>query len=251
MDGYGSSGLGGERGAEEARPFPWPPAHDAPRPRAGASLPARALRLVEALQRHHAPTADHSLRVATILLAVWRLDPDRRLDAETVAAAGLLHDAGKLNLPLAILDGQRPLDAAEREEVARHPQAGASLLRALGFPGAVCDAALTHHERWDGAGYPLGLAGTEIPWIGRLTAVADSFVAMIEPGRRYRPPRRAREALAEIARCSGRQFDPEAVRLLRAALGDPGAVRDSPRPRDGAGEALAAVLAGLPRAIWA
>ncbi|WP_051212823.1 HD-GYP domain-containing protein [Rubritepida flocculans] len=251
MDGFGTSGLDGERGAEEPPPFAWTRRLATPRPRPAGGLPARAMRLVDALRRHHAPTADHSLRVATILLAAWRLDPDRRLDAETVAAAGLLHDAGKLNLPLAILDGQRPLEAAERQEVARHPQAGASLLRALGFPGAVCDAALTHHERWDGAGYPLGLAGTEIPWIGRLTAVADSFVAMIEPGRRYRAPRRAKEALEEIARCSGRQFDPEAVRLLRAALGDPCAVRDAPRPEDGEGEALAAVLAGIPRAIWA
>lgn len=220
---------------------------------AAGSVPVlvRALRLVEALAQHHGATAHHSLRVATILLAMWRLAPELHPDPEEVAAAGLLHDVGKLNLPLGILNGQLGLDAAQRAEVSRHCESGAALLLALGFPRAVLDAARAHHERWDGKGYPNGLAGEEIPVIGRLTAVADSFVAMIEPGRSYRRRRDAAAALEEIERCSGAQFDPAAVRLLLAALGrGDGTEALPPRLRGAEAPRLARVFAALPRAPW-
>lgn len=257
MDAYGTVTGSTAAGLEELEPRPLaqPTTRAAiPQPAAavgGALLIQRALRLVEALGQHHGATAHHSLRVATILLAMWRLAPELHPDPDEVAAAGLLHDVGKLNLPLAILDGQLGLDVAQRAEVSRHCESGAALLLALGFPRAVLDAARAHHERWDGKGYPAGLAGEEIPVLGRLTAVADSFVAMIEPGRSYRRRRDASSALEEIERCSGAQFDPAAVQLLQAALGrGDGTHALPPRLREAEAPQLARVLAALPRAPW-
>jgi putative nucleotidyltransferase with HDIG domain len=243
------AGVGAKEGVSTPAPgpFPVPPAESGTR----LVLVLRALRLLDALARHHADSAAHSLRVTTILLAMWCQMPDPALDAEEVAAAGLLHDIGKLSLPLAILGGHTLLDAEQRAQVALHPAYGASLLRALGFPPAVVEAAEAHHERWDGTGYPSRLAGEQAPLAGRLVAVADSFVAMIEPGRPYRRPRTAIAALEEIARCAGTQFDPEAVRLLEAALGRPeAALFPAPARRDRLSGDLARVLAALPRAPW-
>lgn len=171
-------------------------------------------RLLAALRRHHPPTADHSVRVATVLLAIRARRPEALGEPEQVAAAGLLHDLGKLFLPVALLESDRRLTEAEMRRMRAHPETGAETLAALGFPGSVVAVARHHHERWDGAGYPQGLAGTALPPLVRAACVADSLVAMIEPGRAYRRHLDLATALREVRACAGRQFDPAYAALM-------------------------------------
>jgi putative nucleotidyltransferase with HDIG domain len=176
--------------------------------------------LLERLRAHHAPTAAHSIRVARVLMALWGGAPDRLGDAETALMAGALHDIGKLFVPAGTLGSGRGLAPAELVAIRAHPETGARVLASLGFPPAVVAAARGHHERWDGGGYPSGRPASELHPLTRAVAVADSFVAMVEPGRAYRAPLTREAALAEVARCRGTQFDPAAADLLLAAFAD-------------------------------
>jgi putative nucleotidyltransferase with HDIG domain len=190
----------------------------------GPAPPDPALALLGQLRRHHAPSADHSLRVARILMAMWAHGADRLGDPAILLAGGALHDIGKLFVPAVTLGSARALTAPERETVRRHPETGAAVLHRLGFPPAVVAAARDHHERWAGDGYPSGAPSSGMDVVARAVAVADAFVAMVEPGRAYRAPLGFAAALAEIAACRGTQFDPEAAALLLASL-DGGAGR--------------------------
>jgi HD-GYP domain-containing protein (c-di-GMP phosphodiesterase class II) len=136
-----------------------------------------------------------------------------------VVAAGLMHDLGKLFLPVALLDAARGLTRDETKAMRAHPVTGAETLAALRFPAAVVSAARDHHERWQGGGYPSGCRGQAVPELARAVSVADAFVAMIEPGRAYRPRLTVAEALAEVGACSGAQFDPAYAQLLVNGLG--------------------------------
>jgi HD-GYP domain-containing protein (c-di-GMP phosphodiesterase class II) len=118
-----------------------------------------------------------------------------------------------------LLDGGGTLSSEEREAVQRHPELGAELLRPLETVGEVRDIVLTHHEWWDGSGYPLGLAGEGIPIGGRILAVVDAYESMTV-GRAHRSAISREEALAELQRLKGRQFDPEVVKAFERALVD-------------------------------
>jgi putative nucleotidyltransferase with HDIG domain len=176
--------------------------------------------LLEQLRRHHAPTALRSVRVARVLTAMAEPAPELLGDAETVLLAGALHDIGKLFVPAELLGSARGLSVEDWAAVRCHPEAGARLLTSLGFPPLVICAARDHHERWDGGGYPSGKPSSGMHPLARAVAVADAFVAMVEPQRTYRPPMTREAALAEIARCRGTQFEPAAADLLLAAFGD-------------------------------
>jgi ribonuclease P protein subunit RPR2 len=126
---------------------------------------------------------------------------------EQLAFGFLLHDVGKLAVPDAILRKRGPLTEAERLVMRRHPEVGANLLRDLRFLGPALDVVRHHHERWDGGGYPDGLAGTRIPLWARIFAVVDTVDAMTST-RPYRPALPLDAALAVLRRESGRQFDP-------------------------------------------
>lgn len=200
-----------------APPLDPPPGPSAGQPSAPPwqdGLTRQSLRLLAALRRHHPPTADHSVRVATVLLAIRARRPEALGEPARVAAAGLLHDLGKLFLPVGLLESDRRLTEAQMRRMRAHPETGAETLAALGFPADVVAVARHHHERWDGAGYPQGLAGTALPPLVRAACVADSLVAMIEPGRAYRRHLDLPAALREIRACAGRQFDPAYAALM-------------------------------------
>lgn len=179
--------------------------------------------LLEQLRRHHAPTASHSIRVMRLAIAMWARSPDRLGEAETVLVAGALHDIGKLFVPASTLDSSRPLDAAERDAMRRHPEAGASVLQKLGFSSHVVDAVRDHHERWLGGGYPSGRRGEETHPLARTIAVVDAYAAMVEPGRHYRKRLTGQAALQEIMACRGTQFDPASADLLASVIAERGA----------------------------
>jgi putative nucleotidyltransferase with HDIG domain len=182
-------------------------------------LSRQSLRLLAALRRHHPASADHSIRVATVLLAMMSCPSAALEDQALVVSAGLMHDLGKLFLPVSLLDAARGLTPRETTAMQAHPVTGAEILASLGFPAAVVSAARDHHERWQGGGYPSGCLGPELPGLARAVCVADAFVAMIEPGRVYRPRLTVAQALAEVQACSGTQFDPGFARLLVEGLG--------------------------------
>ena len=151
-------------------------------------------------------------RIAHLIARAARMDPD---ECELLLHAAPMHDIGKIGIPDAILLKPGPLDPDEWEEMKRHTTIGAELLAGSHSPvvqlGEVI--ALTHHERWDGSGYPHGLAGDATPLVGRISAVADVFDALISE-RPYKDAWDHQSAANEISSQTGRQFDPELVDLF-------------------------------------
>jgi two-component system, cell cycle response regulator len=140
------------------------------------------------------------------------------LSIETVVSVAQLHDIGKLAVPDSILLKPGPLDASEWEVVRQHTLAGERIVGRVPGLDVVADAVRASHERWDGLGYPDGLAGHEIPLSARIVAVADSYAAMTTPDRPYREPLTPEDAEAEVIRCAGTQFDPLVVEAFLAVL---------------------------------
>jgi diguanylate cyclase (GGDEF)-like protein/putative nucleotidyltransferase with HDIG domain len=187
-----------------------------------AALPDREARLraaaslAFAVDARDAYTGSHSHSVGDLagrIAAQLGLPPD---EVELVRLAGRLHDLGKLAIPEEILRKPGPLDPAERLVLERHAQIGHRMLRSLGVE-PVATWVRHHHERWDGGGYPDGLAGAEIPLGSRIVFVADALDAMTTE-RVYGERRTQAEALREAARAAGSQFDPEVVAALQAVL---------------------------------
>jgi diguanylate cyclase (GGDEF)-like protein len=177
-----------------------------------------AASLAKAVDARDTYTGSHSVRVAE--LAAWiasRLGLDQEL-IELTRLAGSLHDLGKLAIPEEILRKPGPLTPPERLVLERHPQIGHRLLESLGVD-PVADWVLHHHERWDGTGYPDRLRGEEIPLGARIVFVADAYDAMTSD-RAYRGRLTPREAVEELERCAGTQFDPVIVEAFARELGD-------------------------------
>jgi putative nucleotidyltransferase with HDIG domain len=172
-----------------------------------AALLERASAIDRTFRLHAAKVAALSIRVAEEL----GLD---RAAVELVGLAAAVHDVGKVGVAAAIITKPGALDAEEWDAMRRHPAVGADLLRDCDVPPEVAAIVHSHHERWDGAGYPDGLCGDEIPLGARIVAVADAFCAMLEE-RPYRPPLRPREARAELRIQAGRQFDPVCAAATR------------------------------------
>jgi diguanylate cyclase (GGDEF)-like protein/putative nucleotidyltransferase with HDIG domain len=176
-----------------------------------------AAALARAVDSRDAYTGSHSERVAQLAAAIAEqlgLPPD---EVELTRLAASLHDLGKLAIPEEILQKEVELSSAEWLVVQRHPQIGYRMLASLGVD-PIADWVLHHHERWDGSGYPDGLSGESIPLGARIIFVADAYDAMTSR-RLYRSPVGRDEALAEIDRCAGAQFDPEVVRAFRDVVG--------------------------------
>ncbi|HEY2778668.1 MAG TPA: Ig-like domain-containing protein [Gaiellaceae bacterium] len=191
---------------------------------AEAATPSEAaaclLELVAALNIHDPLTRGHCDRVRAYSVMIGEELGLSRDALDLLNWAALLHDVGKLEVPTEILakDG-RPTDQ-EWETLRKHPLYGEGLVRPLeAWLGTWTSAVGFHHERWDGKGYPRGLAGEEIPLPGRIVAVSDVF-DVITSARSYKKASAAEEGRVEIARCAGAQFDPAVVRaFLNVSLG--------------------------------
>jgi len=135
---------------------------------------------------------------------------------ELLAEAAPLYDVGKIGVPEAILCKAGELSASEWKEIRRHPEIGASIIgeHKDSLLAIARVMALTHHERWDGTGYPAGLEGEAIPWPGRIMAVADAFEAMTST-QRHRQAVSVQVAASRILQESGKQFDPQAVEAFK------------------------------------
>jgi response regulator RpfG family c-di-GMP phosphodiesterase len=170
--------------------------------------------LTAALETRDAETHGHSERVVTFSL---RLGREYGLTKEQLVAlefGSLLHDIGKIGVPDSILRKPAQLSESEWVSMREHPLHGQAILREIEFLEGAARVVAQHHEKWDGSGYPLGLAGEAIDLNARIFAVADAFDA-ITSDRVYRAGKSYEEALAELERWAGRQFDPKVVEAFR------------------------------------
>ena len=173
--------------------------------------------LAEALEARDGYTGAHSNVVHVLSLAVAeQLELDEGA-LSTVDAVALLHDIGKIGIPDEVLHKPGPLDDAEWSLMHLHPVIGERILLPLPGFGDVARAVRHGHEHWDGAGYPDGLAGEDIPLASRIVLACDAWSALVSD-RPYRAALGLAEARAELERCAGSQFDPQVVEALLACL---------------------------------
>jgi len=169
--------------------------------------------LTNAVEARDAYTGKHAERVAAYGLELARrISPALAADPQTEFGF-LLHDVGKVAIPDGLLHKAAQLTPDEEALMRRHPEIGAEIVSHVEFLGAAAITVRHHHERFDGGGYPDGLAGADIPLAARIFAVADALDAMTTD-RPYRPGSSFSEARREIAAGAGRQFDPEVVAVL-------------------------------------
>jgi HD-GYP domain-containing protein (c-di-GMP phosphodiesterase class II) len=177
-----------------------------------------AMLLGDVIEADDAYTGSHSRDVVGLVLAVadrLGLDPEERRRAEFAA---LLHDVGKVKIPSEIINKDGPLDDAEWELMKTHTVVGEQMLEQVGgLLGDVGHVVRSCHERWDGTGYPDGLAGEEIPLTARIVCACDAWSAMTTD-RSYRRSLSLADATAELRRCAGTHFDPQVVEALLAVL---------------------------------
>jgi ribonuclease P protein subunit RPR2 len=177
------------------------------------TLTVRAL--ASAVEARDAYTGRHAERVAAYGLALAEVYGLKLGKEPEIEFGFLLHDVGKVAVPDAILFKPGPLTEAERIVMQQHPVTGSEIVRDIEFLGAAREVIRSHHERWDGSGYPDGLTGEAIPLYARLFAVADVLDA-VTTRRPYREPSSITEARAIIEAASGSQFDPEVVAAFGA-----------------------------------
>ena len=173
--------------------------------------------LSNALEAKDGYTSSHTQQVVDLAVEVGGRLGLVGDELRTLELGSLLHDIGKLRVPESILNKPGPLTDEEWEVMRAHPEAGEQILCPISSLQAVLPLVRSHHERWDGRGYPDGLAGPAIPIGARIVSVCDAFRAMVEV-RPYRAARDPEAALAELGACAGTQFDPSCVETLRTVL---------------------------------
>lgn len=162
-------------------------------------------------------TKNHSERVSYFSVMIGKQLGLNDADLETLKQGALFHDIGKIGIPDAILQKPGKLTDEEYDDIKNHPSIGSKILAPAKIFSDLIPIVLNHHERYDGKGYPIGLAGEDIPLMARIVCVADSFDAMTSD-RSYRPRFTVIAALEEIERCKGAQFDPLVVDAFMIAL---------------------------------
>ncbi|WP_369069316.1 HD domain-containing phosphohydrolase [Kineococcus terrestris] len=195
----------------------WSPAAlEGPGTGARDGVGARLTALVGALAEHDARTRAHGERVQAYAALIGRELGLADEDVDRLSWAALLHDVGKVHVPVEVINKDGRPTAQEWAALQQHPCHGGRLVEPLrGWLGPWLDGVEQHHERWDGGGYPAGLAGGRISLAARVIAVADTY-DVITSARSYKKPMPAEQARAEITRCAGTQFDPEVVRAFLA-----------------------------------
>jgi len=175
---------------------------------AGVSMLARAVDIRDDY------TGRHSVQVGELARRVGVRIGMAEADLGMLEYAARLHDLGKLSVPDSILQKPGPLDEDEWAVMRRHPQWGAEMIAQVPGLEELATLVVAHHERWDGSGYPNGLAGEGIPLASRVISACDAFEAMVTR-RPYRAPLTVDEALAELVAAAGTQFDPDVVAAVR------------------------------------
>jgi len=173
--------------------------------------------LCQAVETKDFYTRGHSERVSRGSVMIAREIGMRLERVEAIRYAGMLHDVGKLGVPTKVLQKSGALTEEEYAAIQLHPMRGLEIVREIGFLDEALAGIMHHHERIDGRGYPMGLAGDEIPEFARVIAVADAFDSMTS-NRSYRGARTMDEAISELRRWSGTQFDPALVDAFVTAL---------------------------------
>jgi HD superfamily phosphohydrolase YqeK len=174
--------------------------------------------LCQAVETKDFYTRGHSDRVSrgAGMIARQINMPQNRVDAVTFA--GMLHDIGKLGVPTKVLQKEGTLTEEEYAAIQLHPMRGLEIVGDIGFLNEALSGIMHHHERMDGRGYPMGFTGDEIPEFAKIIAVADAFDSMTST-RSYRKARSIEEAIAELKKGAGSQFDPKIVDAFITALG--------------------------------
>jgi HD superfamily phosphohydrolase YqeK len=173
--------------------------------------------LCQAVETKDFYTRGHSERVSRGSVMIAREIGMHNDRVEAIRYAGMLHDVGKLGVPTRVLQKTGKLTEEEYAAIQLHPMRGLEIVREIGFLDEALAGIMHHHERIDGRGYPMGLAGDEIPEFARVLAVADAFDSMTST-RSYRGARPVHEAIAELHKWSGTQFDPAFVDAFVAAI---------------------------------
>jgi len=166
--------------------------------------------MIKALEAKDFYTRGHSQRVTLYSVAIGEELGMTRQELEDLHRASVLHDLGKIGVREAVLNKPGKLTEEEFAEIVRHPETAVRILEPIPFFRPLLTAILHHHERFDGKGYPARLAGEAIPLASRIMTIADTFDAMTST-RAYRKALPVADAIAEIRRCSGTQFDPDIV----------------------------------------
>jgi putative nucleotidyltransferase with HDIG domain len=172
---------------------------------------------VKAIEVKDLYTRGHSERVSELSVEVAEelgIPYDER---RLTRYAALLHDVGKIGVPLCVINKPGPLDDDEFAEIKKHPTIGAEILRDIDFLAPAIDIVRYHHERLDGRGYPHGIGGDDLSLIVRIVTAVDAFDAMTST-RSYRRAFSVEEAVAELHRCEGGQFDPDVVAALERTV---------------------------------
>jgi len=152
--------------------------------------------------------AAHAKRVSALAVLFGRALDLSVNELKDLKIAGVLHDIGKLHIPLELLHAPRSLTLDETLLIRTHPERGYALACRFNFAPRILEVIHYHHERYDGAGYPHGLRGTEIPFYARLAAIVDVYDAIISKRIYQVQPRSFADSMFEIERCAGTQFDP-------------------------------------------
>ncbi|MGO8883321.1 MAG: HD-GYP domain-containing protein [Streptosporangiaceae bacterium] len=173
--------------------------------------------LCQAVETKDFYTRGHSERVSRGSGMIARRIGMRPERVDAITFAGMLHDVGKLGVPTKVLQKTGPLTEEEYAAIQLHPMRGLEIVREIGFLNEALAGIMHHHERVDGRGYPMGFAGHEIPEFARIIAVADAFDSMTST-RSYRQARRIDEAVDELRKGAGTQFDPLLVDAFIVAL---------------------------------
>ncbi len=173
--------------------------------------------LLKALEQKSYETKEHTRRMQEIAEKIGSRLQLPKSEQKRLSLLITLHDIGKINLPEELLTKEAPLTAEEWKKVREHPEAGYRIARATEEFAHVAEEILSHHERWDGKGYPRGLQGEEIPLLARITAIADAYEVMT----RHRPYQEAlswEEVAREFEKGAGNQFDPELIEIFLQIL---------------------------------